>query len=336
VGEIVGLGGVRCPSGQLVVVDGGALGMWSGEACPADLDPRGWGVTDAATLAEIWDAVDFEIVGPDAALADPSGRHRYDVPASRVADFVTDFEQRCRDHAWDAELVPFGRQVPHRERVRRCAAEREPGFAVFGMSAVAVDVPSDRWLQVEAQRSDGQWLGWFQMIVRVSDAPVVSTVEAGWVHVDAARLAFADADALTLWEHERPTDGLADVAFWGAVAEEAASEFGAAPLATPGDEGCFGWTDLPIASALMRARTIQGWKDADPKRRMALDFRPHSHHWQVMRQVRGSEIETGTIDLGDARILFAMTSWGDGVFPAYTDYDQDGNLVAVRVQLAES
>jgi hypothetical protein len=69
---------------------------------------------------------------------------------------------------------------------------------------------------------------------------------------------------------------------------------------------------------------------------MALDFRPHSHHWQVMRQVRASENETGTIDLGDARILFAMTSWGDGVFPAYADYDQDGSLVAVRVQLAES
>jgi hypothetical protein len=198
VGEIVALGEVRCPSGQLVVMDGGALGMWSGETCPADLDPCDWGVTEAATVAEIRGAVDFEVVGPDAALASPYGRHRYDVPASQVPDFVAGFEQQCRGRGWNAELVSFARQVPHRERVRRCAAGDEPEFAVFGMPAVAIDVPSDRWLRMGAQRSDGQWLGWSQMIVRVADAPVTSTVEAGRVHVDAARLAFTDADALAL------------------------------------------------------------------------------------------------------------------------------------------
>ncbi|GAB3972135.1 hypothetical protein V1634_07925 [Plantactinospora veratri] len=80
--------------------------------------------------------------------------------------------------------------------------------------------------------------------------------------------------------------------------------------------------------------TIEAWKNAEPARRMALDFRPHSHHWQVMRQVRASDNETGTITIGDAQILFAMTSWGDGLFPAHADRDAAGNLVALRITLA--
>ncbi|MFD3993379.1 hypothetical protein [Streptomyces sp. NPDC058583] len=36
-----------------------------------------------------------------------------------------------------------------------------------------------------------------------------------------------DVDALSLWQHDEPVDGLADVAFWGAAAEEAAATFAA-------------------------------------------------------------------------------------------------------------
>ncbi|WP_154937094.1 hypothetical protein [Micromonospora palomenae] len=340
-GEIVTLGEVRCPSGQLIIVDGGMLGMWSGSRPPNELDPRGLGITDPDLLADVAGAADYTVVGPDAEPAGATfpvrpGRYHYDIPASRGESWVERFGSHCWEHGLTAAWERSELQVPHRERARRCAVERQPGFRVFGMPAVAVDGLPDSAVLVEAERSDGPWDGWSQMIVRVRDAPVASTVDVGAVGVDAARLAFADADALELWRHEEPLDGLADVAFWGLDAPAAAQEFTGDRLTTLGDEGSYGWTDLPIRSALRRAMTVEAWRDAEPGRKLAVDFRPHSHHWQVMRQVRASDTESGTLPLGDAQILYAMTSWGDGIFPVQVDRDADGLLLAVRVTLAES
>jgi hypothetical protein len=69
---------------------------------------------------------------------------------------------------------------------------------------------------------------------------------------------------------------------------------------------------------------------------MMVYFRPHSHHWQVMRQVRASEFEAGSVDIGDARLLGAMTTWGDGYFPVSADLDASGALVAVRVSFSDA
>lgn len=340
-GEIVRLGEVRCPSGQVVIIDGGMLGMWSGSRPPTELDPRGLGIEDPGVLAEVVGAADYVVVDPDAEPAGASfrirpGRYHYDIPASRRDDWVEQFGGHCREHGWTAALRRADAQVPHRERSRRCAVERQLGFSVFGLPTAAVDGLPDRAVTVEAERSDGPWDGWSQMIVRVRDAPVASTVDVGVVGVDAARLVFADADALDLWRHEESLDGLADVAFWGIDAPAAAQEFTAAPLTTPGDGGSYGWTDLPVRSAVRRAMTVQSWRDAEPGRRLAMDFRPHSHHWQVMRQVRASDTESGTLRLGTAQILFAMTSWGDGIFPVQVDRDAAGDLLAVRITLDES
>ncbi|MFI7430454.1 hypothetical protein ACIBPB_25980 [Micromonospora sp. NPDC049836] len=340
-GEIVFLGGVSCPSGELVIVDGGILGMWSGPRPPNELDPRGLGIDDPQLRADISGAVDYVVVGPDAVPAAASfprrpTRYHYDIPASRTTEWEALFAQHCHAHGWNASVQPEAAQVPHRERAHRCAVERLAGFQVFGLPAVAVDgLPTTASVRVEARRSDGPWHGWSEMILRVRDTPVATTADVGSVGVDAARLAFADADALTRWRHDEPLDGLADVAFWGAAAGAAAAEFSAHPLAAAGDEGSYGWTNLPVRSALRRAMTIEAWKNAEPSRRMALDFRPHSHHWQVMQQVRASDNETGTITIDDAQILFAMTSWGDGVFPAYADRDAAGDLVSLRITLAE-
>ncbi|WBC14891.1 hypothetical protein O7600_28085 [Micromonospora sp. WMMA1998] len=340
-GEIVTLGEVRCPSGQLVIIDGGMLGMWSGSRPPNELDPRGLGFEDPDLLAEVAGSADYAVVGADAEPAGASfpvrpGRYHYDIPASHGDGWAQRFGDHCREHGWTAAVERAHQQVPHRERARRCAEERQPGFRVFGMPAVAVDGLPAGTVPVRAERSDGPWDGWSQIIVRVRDAPVATTVDAGMVGVDAARLAFADADALASWRHEEPLDGLADVAFWGVDAPTAAREFTAEPLAAPGDEGSYGWTDLPLRSALRRATTVQAWRDAEPGRKLAVDFRPHSHHWEVMRQVRASDTESGTLTLGDAQILFAMTSWGDGVFPVQVDRDAAGDLLAVRVTLAEA
>jgi predicted enzyme related to lactoylglutathione lyase len=156
---------------------------------------------------------------------------------------------------------------------------------------------------------------------------VVNSVLLGHIGVDWARLAFADANALSAWRHHKPIDGLADVAFWGADVDEAAAQLGA----TRFPEGVFGWENLDLEKAFERYESVENWLEAAPQRRLRIDFRPHSHHYYVMRDVRASENEAGTIEVAGAEILFAMTSWGDGWFPAFADLDPTGNLVALRV-----
>jgi hypothetical protein len=55
-----------------------------------------------------------------------------------------------------------------------------------------------------------------------------------------------------------------------------------------------------------------------------------------MRQVRASPEEAGVIDVGGARLLCAMTSWGDGIFSVDADYDATGGLVSVRLILGDT
>jgi hypothetical protein len=63
----------------------------------------------------------------------------------------------------------------------------------------------------------------------------------------------------------------------------------------------------------------------------AYDFRPHSHHWQVMAGVRASAHEAATITVGGATIMMAMTSVGDGFFPVHPELGESGAPVAVRI-----
>ncbi|MBE1531494.1 hypothetical protein [Actinomadura algeriensis] len=96
-----------------------------------------------------------------------------------------------------------------------------------------------------------------------------------------ARLGLIDADGLAAWRHDESIDGLADVAFRGRSNYTAADHTGASLL--PGEGGqVFGWRDLPVAEAVDRAIALRDWRAADPDRRLMIDFRPHSHHWQVM------------------------------------------------------
>jgi hypothetical protein len=336
----VRLGDITCPSGDLVVIDGGYLGVWSGNRSPAEIDPVTLGIDDPPTAADIRGAVDFEIVGRDAVAASRLvlGRRPelslYDVPASTAADFQAAFAALCAEDGLAASLQAVAR-VPHRERVRRCGDGG--GFLAFGVPVVAISgLPRDRPLWVEALEhgTDGGDR-WASIEVVVGDRPVAKSNRVGEVGVDWARIAFADADAIGSWQHENPIDGLADVAFWGRSEAEAAPVHNAPLLNIPGESGAYGWTDLALADAIDKARAVLSWAEADPERKLMIDFRPHSHHWQVMRQVRASDTGSGTVEVGGARILFTLTSWGDGLFPVYADRDADGALVAVRVVLAE-
>ncbi|MGA5446379.1 hypothetical protein ACPCVO_06965 [Streptomyces umbrinus] len=326
--EIYELGAITCPSGELVVLDGGHLGMWSGERSPAEVDPGAFGVHDPAVAADVSGANDFTITGPDADTAAHSfdrqpGRMLHDIPASGVARLRELFDAHCREHGFDARLEACER-VPHRERVRRCAGRGGGCFLMHGVPVVALGgLPRDRALPVLASGAG--------IVIPVDPAPAAKIVELGDIRVDWARLLFGDADALNAWQHDEPVDGLADVAFWGAAEEEAATEFGAPALGEPGEDGVRGWTGLTVPEAMRRASALFDWKEAAPGRRLMVDFRPHSHHWQVMREVRASAVESGTVEVGGARVLCTMTGQGDGWFPVSAELGPAGELVAVRV-----
>jgi hypothetical protein len=325
----------------LVIIDGGYLGAWSARAAPSTVDPAILGIVDPQTLADIASAVDFEVVGPDAEAAARSfdrqaGLTLYDIPGSRADAFADGFATHCRGKGLDAHLQRFPEQLPHRDRVRRAVADRGVDeFLFFGIPAVALGrLPADRPLTVCGVRSSGDGFegSWDRLLVRISDVPAVQSVEAGVVGVDWARLMFADADALSAWQHDDPIDGLADVAFWGRHAAEAAAAFDAPLLGAAGEQGVHGWSDLPVEVAAQRAVAIEAWKDAGRDRWLKVDFRPHSHHWQVMAGVRASVTQAAAAHVGGADVLMAMTSWGDGMFPVVADFDHAGGLVAVRVE----
>ncbi|GAA4572235.1 hypothetical protein GCM10023176_34720 [Micromonospora coerulea] len=166
----------------------------------------------------------------------------------------------------------------------------------------------------------------------VSDEPVVGIRHLGKIGVDWARLVFADADALSAWVHDDPIDGLADVVFWGRHETDIAAEFGATRTGTPGEDH-YGWLNLPVAEAYAKAVALNDRRSTASDGKFAFDFRPHSHHWRVMADVRTSENEAATIDVGGASIMFAMTSVGDGSFPVYVELDAAGALAAIQVRI---
>lgn len=321
--ESVLLGEITCPSGELVLMDGGYLGLWSGNRSPEDV-----------RQPDEPPAVDFEVVGRDADVAARSfgrqaGRTLYDIPQQVAAQFVESFENHCRQYGHRARLRAFGRQLAHRDRVRRAIAGGDPDFLITGVPVVSVGgLPIDRPLPVTVvPAGDG---GWAHIRIVVSDGPVASTRPLGRIGVDWARFVFADADALSTWVHDDPVDGLADVVFWGLHEAEVAAEFGATRTGTPGDDH-FGWLNLPVADACAKALALDKRRTAAPERRFAFDFRPHSHHWQVMAGVRASEHEAATIEVGGARIMFTMTSVGDGSFPIHVERDGVGAPVAIDI-----
>jgi hypothetical protein len=146
--------------------------------------------------------------------------------------------------------------------------------------------------------------------------------------VDWARLMFADVDSLSSWEHERPIDGLADFVFWGRDADKLARLSQASKV----DDRAYGWENLPIREAVKHAERVEVLKETHGLK-AASDFRPHSHHHAVLAQIRGSETESGTLEVGGAKLCAFMTTWGDGLFEVYRDFEAAGKLVRVRIEM---
>lgn len=315
--------------------DFGMIRMWSGSEAPRLSDDAG----PPSTVAAANQAADYEITGPDAAeaaglldLASVTGRWAFDI---RNADLLTErLEAAAASRGLKATVVPIER-VPHLERARRLLSEHPVGTEVpfHGIWAVAtMGAPPGRELSVRGVRMDpaGPDAGrWKEVWVECSTAPIATTIRAGYALVDAARLLFAEPVALSGWRSDVSLDGQADVVFWGRDAAAVAARLGAEAIDNDGRE--FGWANLPADEALRRGGELQALRNGET--RFAMDFRPHDDHYEILAQMRESATESGVITCGGQAMTGLFTSWGDGAFPVFTDWDADDLLVRFRVEL---
>jgi hypothetical protein len=203
---------------------------------------------------------------------------------------------------------------------------------ITGIAAIALGgIPSNCILPIMGERIPAdQDDCWYRVWIDVRAGVAQTQRDIGRVPVDRARLLIIDADALAMWDDEISQDGLADVLFWGQEAITIAQEMGAEQIPDPDRADIFGWLNLPVADALPLALKIDSLR-SDQKRFM-LDFRPHTHHWQVMGDVRATPTQSGTMELAGSKLCMFMTSWGDGYFPVKADMDAMGRILRVTIE----
>ncbi|MBS1809469.1 MAG: hypothetical protein JST84_15020 [Acidobacteria bacterium] len=330
------LGEVTIPSGIVLVIDTGQLDFWSHDRAPILEE----GTMEDQRIEEIINScVDLKIVGADAIAAgqtfhrqwDP--RFLYDIPANGIEKMRGLFSECLQGKQLDAAIQEMPARVSHRQRVD-LALEWGKGqgeIQYHGVPAIVANgLPQNQAMKVYGVRMNEprhryRWR-WVWLEVQ-SGSPTTKSEEVGVVGVDRARLMFTDVDALGQWEHEMPLDEQADYVFWGRDAAVVAKTTRAPKQA----EG-YGWIDLSVEEAVERGTKVEEYCEKHGLR-IAADFRPHSHHYEVMKQVRATPTESGVIEVGGAKMCVFMTSWGDGIFPVFADRDQTGQLLRLRIDL---
>jgi hypothetical protein len=284
--------------------------------------------------------VDLHIVGRDAERAGRMlGMSRdpffvYDQPRDHP-ELEEKLQELVRKHNLDARFEVISR-VPHRERINAALKHGVGGGEVqfHGIWAAVVEgAPVNRSLCVVGERMPAPDQDkWKRVVAECNTQCAISRSEkVGHVAVDYARLMIADFDALGAWHHEDSLDGLADYIFWGRDAEKVAQACKAPRLTA--DE--FGWINVSEALAQERGTAVEEHRQ-EHGLKLATDYRPHSHHWQVMRTARTSPTESGTTKVGGVIVCNFMTTWGDGIFGVYRDLSSSHELVQIRIEFTDT
>jgi hypothetical protein len=331
------LGEVTSPSGVVMIVDTGLLWMWCHDR-PPDLSE---GRVPPEIVQSANESIDYRIEGPDAVTAAKTWAgpcqplFLYDrPPPDKIGPLQEKIDEYLRQNGLVAKLVPLRERVTHRQRIDKLLEFSSLGGEIFfggAWGTVIAGLPTDRDLSVIGERMPaGPDSDYWRSVAVVCQpqARIASTEQVATVSVDEARLGIFDVDGVGAWKHDEPLDGLADVIFWGRDAETLARESGAPKL----EESSYGWQDLPIGEAAKRGIQIDEIREQRGLK-CAFDFRPHSHHYQVMKQVRATATQSGTIEVGGAKTCTFMTTWGDGLYPVYRDLDAAGRLVRIRIDL---
>ena len=86
----------------------------------------------------------------------------------------------------------------------------------------------------------------------------------------------------------------------------------------------------PVEAATKNGIAVQKYRD-EYSLKVAVDYSPHSHLWQVMKPVKeNNPTESSTTEIDGEKVCNFITAWGDGLFPVYRDFDGSGELVQIR------
>ncbi|WP_221312786.1 hypothetical protein [Granulicella aggregans] len=330
------LGIVTSRSGILLLIDTGYLRLWSHDRVPEMPDGV---LSDDGATATANTFVDLRIVGADAERVGQllgmswNPFYVYDQPPTNL-ELRNKLDSFVREQKLDARFEVVNPRISHRQRVDLAIKQGKGAGEIqfHGVWAAAVSgVPTATPLRVVGERGDEQNPDrWRRVIVECQPGKrYVQSHEVGLVGVDYARILIADVDVLGGWKHEESLDGMADFLFWGRDAERIAATLHAPRVGSRE----FGWVDLPTETATGKGIAVQEYRDKHSLK-IAVDYRPHSHHWQVMRPIReSSPTESSTTEIDGEKVCNFMTTWGDGLFQVYRDIDGSGQLVQIRIEM---
>ncbi len=198
----VKLGSVVAPSGALIVLDTGYLGLWSHDREP--LLPDIGGDEDLARRANR--SIDLGIDGPDAHRAGKlfdrqwHPRFLFDIPRDHLSEFERTFSEHARQNGLEAHLVHLPRRIPHRERISLSLEEGGGAgqMQFHGLWACAfADVPAGVELEVVAEpMASGPHEGrWARVLVECRPGRVERSVLVGHAMVDYREAADNEQDS---------------------------------------------------------------------------------------------------------------------------------------------
>jgi hypothetical protein len=76
----------------------------------------------------------------------------------------------------------------------------------------------------------------------------------------------------------------------------------------------------PVEAATKNGIAVQKYRD-EYSLKVAVDYSPHSHLWQVMKPVKeNNPTESSTTEIDGEKVCNFITAWGDGLFPVYRDF----------------
>ena len=246
---------------------------------------------------------------------------------NHFAEFVKTLKKRAH-----LEILPM--RVPHLERAR-LALEIGQGAGVVqynNLWAVAIaDVPTDRSLPILATpMPEGEFSGRWRTIDVVIDANAIASrsVYTEGVMVEHGQLLCSDLEAFGEFRMWHSLDGLADFVFWGEQAAGVAQVFQAAKFG----EREYGWKDLPIEEIQQHAQAVQSHIQKNGLN-VGVDYRPHCNLEKLNSQIRARDLEAGQVLLGQAKTCGFDNRWGDGIFEVVRDFDTNGRLIRIRLDV---
>ena len=320
------IGHIEVPSGTLLILDPGLARYWRHDGdpkSPRESDPRQF---------------DLEITGADGIECgklydrqfDP--RYLFDVEDTKGA--IKHFEEFAKSKNKNAQMKVLDKRVPHINRAYS-AIEAGNGAGVVYYNnlwgVVLSGLPKERTLPIQATpMPDGEFRGRWRTVDIVIDetAAVARSEEIVGVMVDHGQLICSDLEAFGNFRMWESVDGKADFVFWGRDAAEVAKKFKAQTLSASE----FGWKDLPLKEIDKHAGKVQDHIQ-DKKLKVGVDYRPHCNLEKLNSQIRETEFGAGQVTLGNARACGFENRWGDGLFEIVRDFDANGKLVRVRIDL---